>query len=168
MRLTADVRYPASTAEVARMLADPGFVDARDEATRPVAHRAEVEGSPEGAFVVRSERTMPTDDFPQAARRFVGETVEMVQVDSWDSPAADGSRTGTTTMELVGAPLTVRASLRLTPDGPDACTETMEGELKASVPLIGGSLEKAAAPAVQAAIRSEEDVARRWLAERAG
>lgn len=168
MRLSADVSYPASAAEVARMLADPDFVDARDEATHPVAHSAEVEGTAEGAFVVRSTRTMPTTDFPQAARRFVGDTVEMVQVDTWEAPSADGSRTGTTTMELVGAPLTVRASLRLEADGPDACTEHMEGELKASVPLIGGSLEKAAEPFVQDAIRSEEALGRRWLAERAG
>lgn len=168
MRLTEDVRYPASPAEVARMLADPGFVDARDAATRPVSHSAEVEGSAEGAFVVRSTRTMPTDDFPAAARKFVGDTVDMRQVDTWEAPAADGSRTGRTVLEVVGAPLVLKAVVRLLPDGPDGCRETMEGDLKASVPLIGGSLEKAAEPALRAAIRSEEAVARRWLAERAG
>ncbi|GAA2035668.1 DUF2505 domain-containing protein [Pseudokineococcus marinus] len=168
MRLSADVRYPASAAEVGRMLADPGFVDARDEATHPLSHSARVEGSPEGAFVVRSTRVMPTDDVPQVARRFVGDSLELHQTDSWTAPSADGGRTGTMTIEVVGAPVVLRADLRLEADGDGACTERMAGDLKASVPLVGGALEKAAEPAVRAAIRSEEAVGRRWLAERAG
>jgi hypothetical protein len=44
---------------------------------------------------------------------------------------------------------------------------TIEGELKASVPLVGGRIEKAAAPAVAGAFHGEGETGRRWLAERA-
>ncbi|MEJ5946170.1 DUF2505 domain-containing protein [Pseudokineococcus basanitobsidens] len=166
MRLTAEISYPAGAAAVGRMLAETSFVDARDAATHPVSHRSEVEGSADGAFTVRSTRTMPTDDVPSAARRFVGETLELRQTDTWSAPAADGARDGTMTIEVGGAPVVLRAELRLRPDGEGACTETMDGDLRASVPLVGGALERAAEPAVRAAIRSEERVGRAWLADR--
>ena len=44
---------------------------------------------------------------------------------------------------------------------------TIAGDLKASIPLLGGRVEKAAAPAVVEAIRAEERTGQRWLADRA-
>ena len=44
---------------------------------------------------------------------------------------------------------------------------TINGDLKASIPLLGGRVEKAAAPAVVHAIHGEERTGRRWLTERA-
>ena len=43
----------------------------------------------------------------------------------------------------------------------------IDGDLKASIPLVGGRLEKAAAPAVIGAIHRRGRTARRWLSERA-
>ncbi|MEJ5914155.1 DUF2505 domain-containing protein [Pseudokineococcus sp. 1T1Z-3] len=168
MRVHAEVRYPASADAVAAMLADTAFVDARDAATHALEHSSSVEGSADGAFVVRSSRAMPTDGAPAVARRFVGDTLVLEQTDVWSEPAADGSRTGTMTIEVPGAPVALRASLRLDAQPDGSSVETMEGDLKASVPLVGGALEKAAEPLVRSAIRSEERVGRQWLAERAG
>ena len=44
---------------------------------------------------------------------------------------------------------------------------TIDGDLKASIPLFGGKVEKAAAPAVVDAIRSEQRTGNAWLSERA-
>ena len=41
----------------------------------------------------------------------------------------------------------------------------ISGDLKAHIPLIGGRIEKAAAPAFIKALRSEHETGRRWLAE---
>jgi hypothetical protein len=44
--------------------------------------------------------------------------------------------------------------------------QTIDGDLKASVPLIGGRIEKAIEPALQGAIRVEQREGRTWLTSR--
>lgn len=55
---------------------------------------------------------------------------------------------------------------RLGRDGADV-VHRVEGDLRASVPLIGSKIEKAAEPAIKGAIRVEERTGRAWLTERA-
>jgi hypothetical protein len=43
----------------------------------------------------------------------------------------------------------------------------VDGKLKASIPLLGGKVEKSAAPAVIDGIHQEGRTGRAWLAERA-
>lgn len=167
MRVEAEITYPAGPGTVAAMLADPEFVRARNQAMHPLSATEDVEGSPTGAFTVTTVRTMPTTDFPDAARRLVGESVDVRQVDAWAAPGRDGRRTGTMTVEIAGAPIRMQGDLELLPtDG--GSLERVTGDLKASVPLVGGRLEKAAEPAITAAIRTEERVGREWLASRSG
>lgn len=163
MRVDAEISYPAGPTEVAAMLADTAFLERYCAATGAVRHTVEVVGDADGAFTVTTVRTMPTDDFPDVARRFVGDTVDIRQVDEWQAAGSGGSRSGTTTVEISGAPLRLAGDLRLSPGG-DGTTQSVTGDLKASVPLIGGKLEKAAEPAIRAAIRQQEKVGRAWLA----
>ena len=61
------------------------------------------------------------------------------------------------TVEIKGAPIRLNGMLALRPD--DAgCEEVIAGELKASIPLLGGKMERAAEPALMSAIRKEEEV----------
>lgn len=164
MRVQADIQYPAGPHEVAAMLADPAFLDRYCAATGAVRHTADVDGDADGPFTVTTVRTMPTDDFPDVARRFVGETVDIRQVDSWRAAAGDGSREGTSAVEISGTPLRLTGTLRLAAGG-EGTVEVVDGNLKASVPLIGGALEKAAEPAIRAALRKQGKVAAAWLTE---
>ena len=165
MRFEAEIRYPASPDAVGGMLADRSFVDRKCAATGAIRHTVDVQGDASGTFTVTTVRTMPTDDFPDVARTFVGDTVDIRQVDSWNAPSADGTRVGTITVEITGAPLRLRGTLALA-NGGKGTVETVAGDLKASVPIIGGKLEKAAEPALKAAIRSEERVGTQWLSSR--
>ena len=89
-------------------------------------------------------------------------------------------------MEIEGAPVRMTGTLRLAPGsaeqdgagpdgaGPDgagldgagqvATSETVEGEIKVAVPLIGGTLEKLIAPAILAATTVEQRTGLSWLA----
>ena len=51
------------------------------------------------------------------------------------------------------------ASIRLTPAGEAASTLEIDGDLTAKVPLIGGRLEKAAAPYISQVLRVEQKAA---------
>jgi hypothetical protein len=111
----------------------------------------------DGAAVITTRRELPTDDIPDYARGFVGTTLDVVRVDRWEAPAADGSREGTISLEIRGAPIRLHGTMELRPD--DAgCEEAIVGDLKASIPLLGGKMEKAAEPALMSAIRKEEQV----------
>jgi Protein of unknown function (DUF2505) len=57
----------------------------------------------------------------------------------------------------------MRGTLSLAPAGAGTA-ETVDGELTASVPLIGGRIAKAAEPALRAAIEVEQRVGTTWLA----
>ena len=52
-------------------------------------------------------------------------------------------------------------------EGGDGDVRVIDGDLRAHLPLIGGRIEKAAAPAFIRALRSEHESGRRWLEEHA-
>jgi len=167
MHVDAEIRYTATPAQVAQMLADSDFVEKKCVAMGATAHTVLVEGDASGAFTVTSSRTMPTDDFPDVARKFVGSTVTIRQVDDWQEAGPDGAREGSISVEIVGAPLKMTGGQWLRPDSGDT-VQTVDGDLKASIPLVGSKLEKAAEPAIRMAIRTEDRVGQKWLAGQAG
>jgi hypothetical protein len=156
VKVTAQIRYPASCEAVFAMLVDSSFQERVCEATGAVHHEVTIERDG-AAAVITTRRELPTDDIPEYARGFVGRTLDVVRVDRWEAPAADGSREGTISLEVQGAPIRLRGTLALRPDD-GGCEEAVAGELKASVPLLGGRMEKAAEPALMSAIRKEEQV----------
>jgi Protein of unknown function (DUF2505) len=168
VRIQDEIHYAASPSDVAAMLADPDFSEQVSSRMGASSARVEVDGQYQDAFTVTTVRTLPTDGFPDIARKLVGETVDVRQIDAWKAPDRDGARTGTITVEIVGAPLRLNGTLRLAAGaqgtGGTSTVETIDGELRASVPLIGGKLEKAAEPAIRGAIRQQTKVGKAWFA----
>lgn len=166
MRVTAEIRYPASVATVFEMLTDQAFQDRKLGQTGALTWEVQVHKRDDGATIV-SRRAMPTDQVPDAFKGVIGPQINIVQTETWGPAAADGSRSGTLDLELGGAPVRMQAALTLSgADGTEGTLESVEGELKARVPLIGGKIERAVEPAVRAAIDAEQRIGRAWLAER--
>lgn len=163
MHLDALLGYTAGPDAVAALLADRTFVEEVCAASSARAWEVDVSGSADGPFTVTTERTLPTDGIPEAFRRFIGETLRVRQVDRWEAPAADGTRSGTIHLEVVGSPVSATAATSLRAGG-SGTEQPVSGELKASVPLIGGRVERAAEPALVAALRDQERLAARHLA----
>jgi uncharacterized protein YndB with AHSA1/START domain len=162
MRLTAELRYDADPAAVFEMLTDPAFQERKLAATGALEHEGTVEARADGGAVVRSRRTMPTDEVPDLVRNLVGQTLTVIPVEEWGPPAADGGRGGTVTVDVSGAPVRLTGTLRLAPAGAGS-VESVAGELKARVPIVGGRIERAAEPAIRLAIETEEREGRAWL-----
>lgn len=163
MRLTADIRYDAAPDAVFAMLSEPGFQEKRCLATGALSHDVTVEEYDDGSVTVTAHRTMPTDEVPDFVRTFVGSTLVVSEIQDWHVPDADGGRDGTLVLEIKGAPVRMTGTLRLTAEG-SGTVETIDCDLKAAVPLVGGKIEKAVEPAIRAAIRVEEREGRAWLA----
>lgn len=161
MQLTAQLDYPAGPEAVFAMLTDRAFLEQVCAATGALSSSVDVVEAAGGA-TVSTRRDMPTDQVPDFFKRFVGRTVTAVRVDQWNAAQADGSRTGTITLEIAGAPVRLTGTLQLRAAG-DQTVEDVDADLKASVPLIGGKVEQAAEPAVRAGLRTEERLGTQWL-----
>jgi hypothetical protein len=162
MKIAKTVEYAASPEEVFAVLSDKAFQDAKCTATGAIRYTATV--ATEGhRTVITTERILPTDGMPDFAKSMVGDTLKVTERQDWGPAGADGGRHGTVSMVVSGAPVALKGTLSLAPGGPGS-VEQVDADLKASVPLIGGKIEKAAAPPVEDAIAIEQRVAQQWLA----
>lgn len=167
VRITAELAYDAAPDTVFAMICDDAFQERKCLATGAVEHAVEIKEREDGGAVVITHRTLPADGLPDFFRSFIGRTLRVSQTDRWARPAPDGAREGTAAVEIAGAPIRFTATLRLEPRG-SGSRQSMDGDLKASVPLIGGKIEQAAEQAIRAAIRAEQRTSAAWLGEKPG
>jgi hypothetical protein len=161
MKIAKSLEYAAAPDAVFAVLSDPAFQEAKCVATHAIRHSAGVRSQGDRT-IITTERVLPSDGLPDFAKKLVGETLTVKETQDWGPAGADGSRQGTVTMTVSGAPLALSGTLSLAPRGAGSL-ELLDSELKASVPLIAGKIEKAAAPPIEAAIGIEHETAQEWL-----
>lgn len=165
MRITETITYHATVEVVYAMKTNPAFQERKCADSGALHHDVAVRQNGTGALVV-TRRDLSTEGLPDFVKSIVGARLSITETYQWDALRADGSREGTLTVEAAGAPVAMRGTVHLEPVQ-DGTNLNIDGDLKAHIPLIGGRIEKAAAPAFIRALRSEHESARRWLAERA-
>ena len=165
MKISETITYAAPPETVYAMVSDVAFQERKCVEAGAHRHEAAVSPAGDGTRVV-TKRDLPADDLPDFARSIVGSTLSVTETYEWGGAAGDGSRSGTLTVEVAGAPVAMRSTIRLARSG-SGTQITIDGDLKASIPLFGGKVEKAAAPAVIDAIRSEQRTGNAWLSGRA-
>lgn len=151
------LRWPVPPQQVVRARTDPAYLEALCRRTGAVEHEVTVDGL---RTVVR--RVMPTDRFPDFARRLTGERITLVETTTWQPEAdGDGARRGEVHLGIEGAPVTATSTTVVRPDGTGA-VEQVDGTVTAKVPLVGGKIEKAVLPALRAALDAQVDTYRDW------
>ena len=102
-------------------------------------------------------RKLP-DGIPGFLQKFLPADGRVTQTDSW-SAAADGVRSGSWKADTPGSPVKVGGTMRLEPaDG--GCRYVVEGDIKASIPLIGGKAEDVAVGMTKKLTAAEAEVLR--------
>lgn len=165
LTVSESITYPAPVADVAAMYADPAYAAVRGEVLGATSASAEVSGAASDAFTVVTTMQMPTDQAPDMVRSLIGQRVTVIETQEWSAPAADGSRTGRTHIQVKNAPASVNAQFSVTGDEGSSAM-AISGELAAKVPLVGKKIEKAAEPSITAVFRRETEAATRWLSDR--
>jgi hypothetical protein len=155
-RLTHDLTYDAPLADVAAMLADPGYRDEVCVRTGTTRHDVRVEGAGAGMHV-RIDQVQAAHGIPAVAKRFVGEELRYVQVEEWG--AVDHARV---TVSIPGKPGEMEGTIDLTEAG-GVTTESVAMEIRVGVPLVGGKIESLVADSLRAALRIENQVGRDYL-----
>jgi hypothetical protein len=162
MALSASTTLPHSVDRVAAVFANEDFQRHTSELVGGTLESFKVDGDVAGAFSTTSVRTLPTTRLPEIARKFVGERLTVTQLETWEAPAADGSRQSSISLKIAGAPLDVSAVQRLVADGGNTRVE-LEGNVTSSVPFLGGKIADAAEPMVGKALNIQSQQAQAWL-----
>lgn len=121
----------------------------------------ENEPTDDGGHRTVTERQAEAQGIPDIAKKVFGSKQTIKQTEVWGPAAADGSRTSTWTVETKGAPASLKGGSTIKPDG-DGSLLTIDGELKVSVPLIGGKIEGSLRPVLEEQIKAEMDFGVEW------
>jgi hypothetical protein len=162
MEISATFEYAATPDEVFAMLANEDFQARKCVATGALSHSVSISQQGDRTVIV-SSRELPTDGFPDFVKSLVGATLAVTETQDWGPADPAGRRLGSLTVHIAGAPIDLAGILSLAPDA-QGSVESVDGDLKARIPLIGGKIEKAAAPTIESAIRVERETGQAWLA----
>lgn len=150
--LSYDLTYDAPADAVMRMLLDPAFRDAVCEAQHATSHQ--VESAPP---VMHVEYTQQVRGIPSFATSFVGDTITVVQDETWTGSDAR------VTIRIPGKPGSVSGTFTVTERG-GKTVESARLEVTVKVPLLGGRLESLVVDLFLKALKREERTGREWLA----
>jgi Protein of unknown function (DUF2505) len=139
------------------LLCDPQYVHDVAAATGGRDIEVTVSPSEDGGVIIVSVRTLPAR-LPSYAKALVGEQVHLTETRTLGPADGEGAREGTLVVEFGGAPARVSGAMRLTGDH-RASGLNVDLQVKASVPLVGGRIERLTADQIEAALRKEEQVA---------
>jgi len=162
MALSASTTLPHSVDKVCAVFVNEDFLRHTSELVGGTLESFAVDGDLAGAFSTTTVRTIPTNRMPEMARKFLGESLKVTQLEAWDAPADDGSRQSTITLKIAGAPLDVNAVQRLVTEGAGTRVE-LEGAVTSSVPFLGAKIAGAAEPMVGKALNIQSSQAQAWL-----
>ena len=155
--------YPANTSAVRSMFIDPEYIKARALATGAQSVDHMITNEPNGQTTVVITRTLPSE-MPAFAAAIVGDTLTITETQIWE-PEFLGQCFGQFSVTF-SAPLTFTGSASIT-HADDTTVVTTEGELKASIPFMGGKVENLAKEQTERYLRKEQEFAQAWLREHA-
>lgn len=162
MDVREEIVYRAHPDRVFEMLCDEAFREKVCRAVGSVSCEVSVSRNGDTAHV-RNHRVMQAD-LPDVARRVVGDTIELVQIEDWAARGADGARSADFRLEIPGKPGHVTGTVTISPEG-DTTREVITGQVKVSIPLVGRKLEAEVARAMKAALEVEGRVGATWLSD---
>ena len=135
MGFSGSEHYATDIETVFAFLSDPESIKARFAAagdTDIEVVRCEPDGD---EFVIEVTRVV-TVDLPSFAKKVLKPKNSMRQIDRWGAPEADGSRQGSYTIEVSGAPLKTSGTHDLFHEG-DGTKHSVTGEIEVKVPIVG-------------------------------
>lgn len=159
--MTVTHRFDADVETVYQLMADKDFMIrkyADQGATDIEVDSDEREGGPK--IVSRRKVTI---DLPGFAKKVMAPTNTVVQTDEWASADDAGRRVCRYKVEVQGVPSRIDGTVTLSPDG-EGTREDVIAEVKVSIPLLGGKLEKFAVESGVKTIDQEAEFTAKELA----
>ena len=155
-------QFDTSVEKLAQLLADPDFLKAKYAAIGAsdvtITSVEDRDGNPR---IVSSRKV--TVDLPSFAKKVMQPTNTVVQTDDWQVVGDDGSRVCNYTVEVKGVPSRIDGTVKLSPAG-EGVSQDIVAQVKVSIPLLGGRLEKFAVSSGVDQLRAEAEFTAKHLA----
>lgn len=136
MKLRTVSKYPAPSAAVLKMFCDPAFQTRKLE-TLKLPKFAVLEQKVDGkGATFRVERHVPIDA-PGPVKKFIPAVSKVINEETWDT----AKKTGKGKAEPQGVPVKITFTVAFKDEGA-GCTATYDWNIEASIPFVGGVLEK--------------------------
>jgi uncharacterized protein YndB with AHSA1/START domain len=162
MRMHLEHHYDADVETVFALITDADFMTRKYTAigsTNVAVDKSEEAG---GACELVMRRTV-TVDLPGFAKRVMTPSNTAIQTENWAAVQADGSRVCTYRVEIQGMPSTITGTVTLSADGAGT-RQDIDADVKVSIPLIGGKLEKFAVSTGTTDLAAQADFTAKALA----
>jgi hypothetical protein len=152
MRVTH--HFGADVETIYALMAAPDFLTRKytDQGSTDIS----IDNDDRGGSALNKIRRKVTVDLPGFAKKVMSPTNTVVQTDDWAQPDGQGRRVCTYSVEVQGVPSRIDGTVTLSPDG-DGTRQDIEAEVKVSIPLLGGKLEKFAVDSGKKALQQEAD-----------
>ena len=146
------------------LMTDADFLQRKFTSTGATEIHIESDTTPDGGTRVVVRRKV-TVELPGFAAKFIQPTNTVVQTEEWAPPSGDGRRVCTYRVEVQGVPSRIDGTVTLSPDA-GGTLQDVEAQVKVSIPLAGGKLEKFAVDSGTNLLRDEAEFTNRELATR--
>jgi hypothetical protein len=155
-KLSYGLTYDAPMLDVGEMLMDVGFREQVCDAQHALRKTVTVDQDGGGMKVV-VDTVRAAQGIPGFAKRFVGDEIQLVQTERWSD-----IENAVVEVVIPGKPGQMSGTLALRESG-GTTTETVEMEIRVSIPLVGGKIESLIADLLLKALKVENAVGRRYL-----
>jgi hypothetical protein len=155
-RLVHELTYDAPMVQVAEMLADPAFREEVCEQQGMLRYLVTIDPTDSGMDVT-IDQVQAAQGIPSFAKKFVGDEINIVQQETWETPAEADVR-----VTIPGKPGDMSGTARLTESG-GVTTETVDLTIKVNIPLVGGKIEGLISDLLLKALKTENKVGRDYL-----
>jgi hypothetical protein len=162
MRMSLEHHYDADVETVFALITDPGFVERKYVGIGGKDVAVDRTEGDDGGCEVVTKRTV-TVDLPGFARRVMKPSNTAIQTETWGAADAGGSRVCHYNVDVQGMPSSVSGTVTLSSDG-GGTRQAIEADVKVSIPLLGGKLEKFAIETGKTDLDAQADFTRGELA----
>lgn len=147
--------FDADVETVFKLMSDPASMERKYVACGASDIVIESVDDRDGAPRITARRKV-TVDLPGFAKKVMQPTNTVVQTDDWSPPNDKGDRLCRYTVEVQGIPSRIDGTVTLSADG-ERTKQYVEAQLKISIPLLGGRLEKFGVESGQKQLQDEAD-----------
>lgn len=157
-KVVEELHYDGATIQrVHEMLGDRAFREKVCDYQRVLRHSVRVDRSGQG-LRVEIDQFQAARSIPSFAKKLVGDEINIVQTEDWTSPEE-----GSIHVTIPGMPIEAKGTALLT-EATGGTTQTVNLNLRVSIPLMGGKIEGVVADLLSRALRAEHEVGVQWLA----
>jgi uncharacterized protein YndB with AHSA1/START domain len=139
MRLKVTHHFDADVESVFALMSDPEFCMRKYADAGATDIRVDSDQRQDGPTLV--SRRKVTVDLPGFAKKVMQPANTVQQTDEWAPADGNGGRVCRYKVEVQGVPSRIDGTVTLTPED-GGTRQVVEAEVKVSIPLLGGKLEK--------------------------